>query len=146
MLTLPFTLGGGDPNPKPKTFLSQEQIDAFNAQLRDFAKRKGLMNAEDMVGGRNVGDVIPPYIDSATGKDITDVPVTKFPPNMKMKLSDIPNYVGANDLQWDKSNNWPYYVDEKSGDYVPVHPDLFYSTRFNPNRGTYGINRSLASK
>ncbi len=79
-----------------------------------------------------MGDTGAPFIDAVTGLPTTDTQA-KLPPNTIMDIRHIPSYV--KELSIDESNNVPYYKDESNGDIQYVHPDIFRSSRFNPNRG-----------
>ena len=114
-----------DPVDKP----SPKQIQAANQFAKAFAIRKGLGIGEEA----HVGNQLPPFVDAATGQNITNVPQPSFPHGTIMDIRQVPSYV--KDLQFDTKSNLPYYVNQESGDIQYVHPDIARSTRFNPNRG-----------
>lgn len=113
----------GTPNSKP----SPSELAAANEFARNMALRKGLASGENTY----VGNQLPKFVD-ALGNPVT-AHNAPLPPRTITNINQIPTYV--KELQWDDQRNVPYYVDEKTGDMQYVHPDIFYSTRFNPKRG-----------
>lgn len=114
----------GDPKPSP------EELAKANAVLKDIATRRGIVNAASLT----VGNKLPRYIDSATGKDITNVPAAKYPQGTIMDIRQVP--LSVTELQFDNKANLPYFLDD-NGYIKYVHPDIAASSRFNPNRGKY---------
>jgi hypothetical protein len=116
---------GGRNNKKP----TPQQLEQANQEARRFAMARSLVSGENT----NVGGQIPQYYNQG-GKNITGMPAGgQLPPRTIMNINQIPPYV--KDLQWNEQAGAPYYVDEKTGDIQYVHPSIFYSSRFNPNRG-----------
>lgn len=113
-----------DPTSPP----TQAELEAANKFAKEFATRKGLTIAQDA----HVGNIIPKFIDQTTGKEFVGGQ-GKLPPRTIMNINQIPTYV--KDLQWDDKSNIPYYIDKQTSDIQYVHPDIFFSSRFNPYRG-----------
>lgn len=125
-------------DPKKPT---KQELAKANDFAKQFAMRKKLITGEDT----NVGNSIPPFIDSSTGLDITGQPSqSTLPYNTITDIRKIPYYVTADDIKYD--DNVPYYIDQQSGDQQPIHPDIARSSRFNPNRGQTIPDNYLASK
>jgi len=103
-----------DPTPTP------EQLAAANAFAKDISRRKGLVNWQD----KTVGDTIPKFV--GNGME------AKLPPRTITDINQIP--LSVKSLQWDDKMNVPYFEDD-NGYIQYVHPNIFYSSRFNPNRG-----------
>lgn len=106
-----------------------EQLAAANQFAKQIALRQGLISGENT----HVGNQLPRFIDDR-GRDVTGMP----PPEVGKLSSNVPSYVKS--LDWDDKMNLPYYTDEKTGYIQYVPKDLFYSARFNPNRGQSILN------
>lgn len=126
-------IGGEDPKEKPKTKVkvkspSPAEIEAANILAKRLGAEHGAFNAESL----NVGNKLPRFVDDA-GRDITgapQAPASKLP-------TKVPAYVKS--LEWDDKQNLPYYTDEKTGYIQYVPKEMFYSARFNPQRGKTSI-------
>lgn len=121
---------GGEDKPKPTKVKvakpSPKELEAANNLAKDIAVRRGLVSGLDT----HTGGQIPKFIDDRTGKEL----VAGAPsPQLGSLSANVPAYV--KELSWDKTTNQPYYVDEQTGYIKYVPKDLFYSTRFNPNKG-----------
>ncbi len=119
-----ITKGGDDDEKK----LSPQELAKQNQFAKTFAMRKIPAIGENA----HVGPTGAPFIDAATGLPAAPAQ-TKLPPNTIMDIRNVPSYV--KELSIDENNNVPYYKDASTGDIQYVHPDIFHSSRFNPNRG-----------
>lgn len=121
---------GGEDKPKStKVKVSKPtpaELEAATKLAKDIAVRKGLVSGLDT----HIGGQIPKFIDDKTGKEL--VAGAPAPQLGKMSMN-VPAYV--KELSWDNTSGQPYYVDEQTGYMQYVPKDLFYSSRFNPNRG-----------
>ena len=127
-----ITSGGEEPKGSPKVRVkkaatpSLAELEAANKFAKDLAARKGLVNAESF----HVGNQIPKFIDDRTGKEATQGNII---PGVGKLSATVPSYVKS--LEWDDQKSMPYYVDQSTGYMQYVPKDLFYSPRFNPNKG-----------
>ena len=115
----------GDPGTPAKP--SPAQLAEATAFARNFALRRGLVSGENTT----VGGQIPRFVD--TMGNPANVQNKPLPPRTITNINQIPTYV--KELQWDEQKNVPYYIDQQTDEIKYVHPDIFYSTRFNPTRG-----------
>lgn len=125
--------GGEDPKKPVKVKTSKPsaaEIEAANVLARDIAMRKGLISGENT----HVGDQIPKFYDSRTGKELV---AGDAPPPVGRLSNKVPLYVKS--LEWDESAQLPYYIDQQSGDMQYVNKDLFHSPRFQSTRGATPI-------
>jgi len=123
--------GGGEKKPKvkvKKASPSADELAAATELAQDLVARHGGFNSENI----HTGGKIPKFYDNA-GREVTGAP----PPEVGTLPTKVPKYVKS--LEWDDQKNLPYYVDEKTGYMQYVPKDLFYSPRFNPNRGQTNI-------
>lgn len=135
MISIPAFLGGGDNYPRKP---SPKQLQAANQFAKDFATRKGLM----IGANAHVGGQLPRFIDSATGQEFMNGG-QQFPFNTIRDIRQIPSYVRPEDIVTGK-DNLQYFEDQQTGDFIPIHPDIMRSPRFNPNRGQH--DKSIAKQ
>lgn len=114
----------GDDPKKPSPY----EIMAANRFAKDFARRKGLVIAQDA----HVGNAVPKFIDATTGKEATVN--AKLPPNTVTDIRQLPSYVKADNLVKGQ-DGLSYFENQVTGDMTPIHPDIVRSKRLNPNRG-----------
>jgi hypothetical protein len=100
-------------------------IEAANAYAKDFALRRNLVSGENTY----VGNQLPVYRD-VYGNILPDNPTPVSP---VLASSYVP--AGIDSLEWSTDTNLPYYSDPQTGDMKFVQESLFYSPRFNKNRG-----------
>lgn len=112
---------------------SPEALAEANKLAQRLVSQHGGFNAENI----HTGGKIPKFYDDA-GREVTNLPPSDIGP----LPTKVPSYVKS--LEWDDKKNLPYYVDEKTGYMQYVPKDMFYSPRFNPNRGQTNI--TLLSK
>lgn len=134
-------IGPGDEKKpsKPKVKVkapTKSELEAANAFAKDIAARKGLFNAENM----HVGGQVPKFIDDA-GRGLDPNATPQPTPNLP---TNVPNYVKS--LEWDKDKNLPYYIDEKTGYMQYVPKEVFFSSRFNPQKGKVSIVDVIAKR
>jgi hypothetical protein len=130
--------GGGEGEKKSSKPAppSRAEVEAANKFAKEFAIRRNLISGENT----HTGGQVPKFVDARTGMDVTG----NIPPPVGRLTDKVPLYVKS--LEWDDKANLPYYVDEKSGDTQYVAKDLFYSPRFNPNRGKSILSQSIAKR
>lgn len=135
MISIPASLSGGDDPKKP----TKQQLAAANQFAKDFAMRKGMT----AIGANaHVGDSLPPTVDAA-GNVLQPQMGLKLPHNTIMDIRQVPSYVTADSISMGQ-DNIPYFQDQSTGDFVPIHPDILRSSRFNPHRGQ--TDKSIAKK
>jgi hypothetical protein len=124
-------LGGDDPSKPATTKVpvakTQAEVDAVNKEAKRFAlARPTLISGEDTYAVRKVGDPLPQYIDSRTGK-----PYIPFP--AKPRAMTVPNSVMREDIKTDgHGNHW--YEDPQTGDVVDIDPSVFNLPRFRKTK------------
>ncbi|HRP30463.1 MAG TPA: hypothetical protein PKV73_01160 [Agriterribacter sp.] len=118
--------GGEEPKKdvKVKVKPTTKQLEEATKLAQRLAKQHGAFNAENI----HTGGEIPKFYDES-GADITNVP----PPQVGNLTSKVPSYVKS--LEWDSKANLPYFVDQTTGYMQYVPKELFYSARFNPQKG-----------
>lgn len=114
------TLGGDpgdDKKPVKQVYKTQAEVDAANAQARNFSKRHNLMYADEAWVAKKPGDPVVGYTDINTGKPY-DGRYTK--PMPKSMIKPLPDNVTK--LEWNSEWQMPYYLDDMGDiNYVDRH-------------------------
>lgn len=115
---------------------TQADVDAANA----LAKRLMLKNNQRLVttpiAVSKVGDALPEFINSATGKP--DV----APPKKQLPLT-VPSWVTLDDI---KSEQGIYWYEDKNGDIVDVDPTVVQLPRFRKSPAEIAKTKVRVSK
>ncbi len=121
-------LGGGDDPRDPKkkkVFTSQQEIDLANAEARRIAKSGSHGNWSNVRVADKIGDPIPRYVDSVTGKDST-------PMSSKPKKFTVPNGIKLSDIKSEGGIYW--YDDPQTGDIVEIDGSVLNLPRFRTDK------------
>lgn len=116
-------LGGEDPvGTTPKVAKTQAEIEVANREAKRFAKTRGLVSGENTYVAKKVGDKLPQYIDSKTGKPFVPLP-------SKSLAMSVPSGITASDIKTDGQGSF-WYDDQTTGDIVDIDPSVLNSPRF----------------
>lgn len=96
-------------------FTSQQQIDQANALAARFATEQGSIAGRNAYVARNVGDVMPQFLDSRTNKPYVGMPT-------KPLAKTLPRGVTSADILSENGAYW--YNDPTTGDIVDIDPGI----------------------
>lgn len=97
-------------------FKSQEEINQANQFASNFAAQRGT--GRESYVARNIGDPVPQFIDSATGKPFVSAPSRPL-------ARTLPSGITENQIQSQGGSYW--YEDPQTGNVVDIDPSIIFN-------------------
>jgi hypothetical protein len=120
----------GGRGKKKKTFSSQAELDAANAEAYRFSTARNMLPA---YAGKNIGDPIPQYLDESG---------QVYAPQTRNLPKTLPAGITIDQVKTDGALAW--YEDPKTGDVVDVDPTLIYQLQHRKPKNV--VDQDMASR